>query len=77
MEVKIIPPPRKERTSERAYKSKHCQYYKNHGRHTEECVALKDRIEELIQVWQFKRFVRDGGIRSRQSPRQLNTHHCI
>jgi len=34
----------------------------------EECVALKDRIEELIQAGQLRRFVRNGGIRNRHSP---------
>jgi len=48
MAVEIIPPPRKVRSLERADQSKHYQYHKNHGHHTEECVALKDRIEELI-----------------------------
>jgi len=50
MATKIIPPPRKAKLLERAYQSKHCQYHKNHDHHTEECVALKDQIEELIQA---------------------------
>ena len=57
MAAEIIPPPRKARTPERANHTKHCEYHKNHGHHTEECVGLKDRIEELIQAGQLKRFV--------------------
>ena len=53
---------------ERVDQSKHFQYHKNHGHHTEECVALKDQIEELVQVGQLRCFVRDGVIRNRQSP---------
>ena len=60
MATKIIPPPRKVRTPERADHTKHCEYRKNHGHHTKECIGLKDRIEELIQSGQLKRFVRGG-----------------
>jgi len=60
MATEIIPPPRKVRTPEQVDQSKFCQYHTNHDHHTEECVALKDRIEELIQVGQLRRFVRDG-----------------
>jgi len=69
MAAKVILPPRKARTPDRDDQNKHCQYHKNHSHHTEECVALKDRIEELIQVGQLRRFVRDGGIRNRKSPK--------
>jgi len=68
MAAEIIPPLRKARTPERADHTKHCQYHKNHGHHTEECVGLKDRIEELIQVGQLKRFVQGGNTRLRLSP---------
>jgi len=62
MATKIIPPPRKAQTLKQGDQSKHCQYHRNHFHHTEECIALKDQIEELVQVGQLKRFVRDGGI---------------
>jgi len=70
MVTEIIPPPRKTKTPERADQSKHDQYHKNHGHHTKEYVALKDRIEELIQAGQLKCFVKDGGMRMRQSLEQ-------
>ena len=68
MAAEIIPPPRKARTPERADHTKHCEYHKNHGHHTKECIGLKDRIEELIQAGQLKRFVRGGNTRIRLSP---------
>ncbi|XP_068479118.1 uncharacterized protein [Phaseolus vulgaris] len=68
--LQVIPPPRKARTPDRADHSKRCQYHKNHGHHTEECIALKDRIEELIQTGQLKRFVRVGRMKASQSPEQ-------
>jgi len=37
--------------------SKHCRYHHNYGHHTEECVALKDKVEELIQTSHLGRFV--------------------
>jgi len=77
MDTEVISPSRKARTLDRGYQSKICQYHKNHGHHTEECATLKDRIEELIQAGQLKCFVRDRGIRIKQSTGQLNTHHCI
>jgi len=67
MAVEIIPPLRKVRTLERADHSKHCEYHKNHGHHIEECIGLKDRIEELIQPGQLRCFVRSGNVRMRQS----------
>ena len=63
MAEEIIPPPRKARTPERADHSKQCEYHKNHGHHTEECIGLKDRIEELIQLGQLRRFVKSGNLR--------------
>ncbi|XP_068461731.1 uncharacterized protein [Phaseolus vulgaris] len=68
MATEIIPPLRKARTPERADHTKHCEYHKNHGHHTEECIGLKDRIEELIQAGQLKRFVQGGNVRIRLSP---------
>jgi len=70
MTTEVIPPPRKARTPDQADHNKHCQYHKNHRHHTEECIALKDRIEELIQIGQLKRFVRKGRIKASQSPEQ-------
>ncbi|XP_068466727.1 uncharacterized protein [Phaseolus vulgaris] len=70
MATEVIPPPMKARTPDRADHNKHCQYHKNHGHHTEECIALKDRIEELIQTGQLKRFVRVGRMKASQSPEQ-------
>jgi len=69
MATEIIPPPRKAKTPEKADPTKHCEYHKNHGPHTEECIGLKDRIEELIQAGQLKRFVR-GNTRLRLSPKR-------
>jgi len=37
---------------------------------TQECIALKDRIEELIQIGQLKRFVRGGRMKASQNPEQ-------
>jgi len=62
MASEIIPPPRKAITPERADHRKHCEYHKNHGHHTEECIGLKDKIEELIQVGQSRRFVKSGNV---------------
>ncbi|XP_052723752.1 uncharacterized protein LOC128193711 [Vigna angularis] len=39
--------------------SKHCAYHRNMGHTTEECTALKDKIEELIQAGKLKQYVRE------------------
>ena len=41
--------------------AKHCRFYQNYGHTTEECVTLRDRIEELIQAGHLKRFVQYQG----------------
>ncbi|XP_068491909.1 uncharacterized protein [Phaseolus vulgaris] len=58
MVAAIIPPPRKARTPERADRTKHCEYHKNHGHHT----------EEVIHAGQLKRFIRGGNTRVWLSP---------
>jgi len=67
MAAEIIQTPRKARTHQRTDHNKHCEYHKKHGHHTEECIGLKDRIKELIQAGQLRRFVRSGNTLTRQS----------
>jgi len=58
----LIPPPRKASSPENTDRRKRCRYHKNRGHSTEECQALKDKIEELVQVGHLQR--------TRQSPRR-------
>ncbi|XP_020227522.1 uncharacterized protein LOC109808793 [Cajanus cajan] len=44
-------------TPPRADTSKSCKYHRNRGHSTEECAALKDKIEDLIKQGQLQRFV--------------------
>jgi len=48
--AELIPPPRKASSPENADHRKRCWYHKNSGHSIEECQALKDKIEKLIQV---------------------------
>jgi len=48
LSAELIVAPRKSSSPPRADRTKHCRYHRNHGHNTEECIALKDRIEELI-----------------------------
>jgi len=50
LSAELIPPPRRALSLENADRSKRCRYHKNIGHSTEECQALKDKIEELIQA---------------------------
>ena len=54
----LIPPPKKVANPNNADRRKQCRYHSGHS--TEECQALKDKIEELIQVGHLRRFVRGG-----------------
>jgi len=51
--------------------TKYCRYHRNHGHTTEDCKALPDKIEELVRVGIFCRFVRreDHSSRSHHPPR--------
>ncbi|XP_017420424.1 uncharacterized protein LOC108330453 [Vigna angularis] len=55
----LLPEPMKRPTPSGADGSKHCAYHKNMGHTTEECVTLKDKIEELIQAGKLKKYIRD------------------
>ncbi|XP_017416506.1 uncharacterized protein LOC108327298 [Vigna angularis] len=57
--------------------SKHYTYDKNMGHTTEECVTLKDKIEELIRVGQLKKYVRVDRPKApaeRPNPRKAYRH---
>jgi len=55
----LIPSLQKLPTPRNADTSKHCRYHQNYGHSTDECWALKDKIEELIQVGHLGRFVQN------------------
>ncbi|XP_027931921.1 uncharacterized protein LOC114187764 [Vigna unguiculata] len=38
--------------------TKYCRYHRNNGHTTEECKSLQDKIEELVRVGHFCRFIR-------------------
>ncbi len=58
--AELIPPPRKVASPNNVDQRKQCRYHQNSRHSTEECQALKDKIEELIQVGHLRRFVRNG-----------------
>ncbi|XP_068467089.1 uncharacterized protein [Phaseolus vulgaris] len=66
--AELIPPPRKVAIPNNADRRKQCWYHQNTGHSTEECQALKDKIEELIQAGHLRRFVRNG----RDPPRRAD-----
>jgi len=50
LNAELIPPPRKVASPNNADQRKQCRYHQNSEHSTEECQALKDKIEELIQA---------------------------
>ena len=41
-------------------KNKYCQFHKDHGHYTKDCVDLKEQIEELIQKGKLQKYVKKG-----------------
>ena len=41
--------------------NKYCRYHQDIGHTTEECIALKDEIEKLIQEGYLQNYVRNEG----------------
>ncbi|XP_017434434.1 uncharacterized protein LOC108341251 [Vigna angularis] len=70
----LLPEPMKRPTPSGADGSKHCAYHKNMGHTTEECVTLKDKIEELIRVGKLKKYIRDD---RPQAPAERTTQRPI
>ncbi|XP_020240629.1 uncharacterized protein LOC109819334 [Cajanus cajan] len=54
-EILIIP--KRANTPPRADKAKACRFHRNRGHSTEECSALKDKLEDLIKQGHLKNFV--------------------
>ncbi|XP_020227232.1 uncharacterized protein LOC109808591 [Cajanus cajan] len=63
-EVLVVP--KRASTPPRADTSKSCRYHRNRGHSTDECAALKDKIENLIKQGKLHNFVdRPGSSQSR------------
>ncbi|XP_017437959.1 uncharacterized protein LOC108344008 [Vigna angularis] len=58
LSTELIQAPKSRPTPPDADGNKHCLWHQNLGHTIEECVTLKDGIEELIQVGQLKRYVK-------------------
>ncbi|XP_068472805.1 uncharacterized protein [Phaseolus vulgaris] len=68
LSAELIPTPRKASSPKNVDRRKRCRYHQNSGHSTEECQALKDKIDELIQAGHLQHFVHDAQ-GSRRSPR--------
>ena len=53
----VAPSPRMKRGTLKRDRSKYCDYHKDHSHDTEECIHLKEKIEELIRQGHLKNFV--------------------
>jgi len=52
-----LAPPKKIPTPPDANPNKYCRYHGNYRHVIEECVALENKIEELIQARHLKQFI--------------------
>ncbi|XP_014491816.1 uncharacterized protein LOC106754319 [Vigna radiata var. radiata] len=58
LSVNLIPPLKKRPTPAGADGNKDCLYHQNMGHTTEECVTLRDKIEELIRAGHLKQYIK-------------------
>jgi len=66
----ILPISRRAATPKNADTTRHCRFHQNYGHTSEECVALKDKIEELIQAGHLRQFVhgQSGMLKRQRTP---------
>lgn len=57
LNTNLLAQPRKALRPPNADPDKYCKYHNNHGHTTEECVNLKNKIEELIQAGHLCQYV--------------------
>ena len=50
----VAPSPRMRKGALKRDRSKYCEYHKDYGHDTEECIHLKEKIEELIHQGHLK-----------------------
>ncbi|XP_020201857.1 uncharacterized protein LOC109787716 [Cajanus cajan] len=75
--AEVLAIPKRASTPPRADTSKTCRYHRNRGHSTEECAALRDKIEDLIKQGQLYNFVDRLGSswpRSTYQPRHQDRH---
>ena len=58
LQVDLIPPPRKTSNPPNVDMTKYCRYHRNNGHTIDEYKALQYKIEELVRVGHFRRFIR-------------------
>ncbi|XP_020211745.1 uncharacterized protein LOC109796485 [Cajanus cajan] len=56
--TEVLAVPRRAMTPPYADKTKACQFHRNRGHTTEECSALRDRIEDLVKASHLQNFIR-------------------
>ncbi|XP_014523756.1 uncharacterized protein LOC106780034 [Vigna radiata var. radiata] len=66
LSTQILPAPAKRPTPPGADLSKHCLYHQNSGHDTEDCVTLKDKIEELIHMGRLQQYVKREDVRRQE-----------
>ncbi|XP_014521978.1 uncharacterized protein LOC106778519 [Vigna radiata var. radiata] len=75
LSTQILPALAKRPTPPGADLSKHCLYHQNSGHDTEDCVTLKDKIEELIRMGRLQQYVKREDVR-RQEELPRREHPC-
>ncbi|XP_014496663.1 uncharacterized protein LOC106758235 [Vigna radiata var. radiata] len=63
LSTQVLPAPQKRPTPPGADLSKRCLYHQNSGHDTEDCLTLRDKIEELIRMGQLQQYVRREDVR--------------
>ncbi|XP_020225277.1 uncharacterized protein LOC109807163 [Cajanus cajan] len=70
----ILTIPKRANTPPRADKAKMCRFHRNRGHSTEECSALKDKLEDLIKQGHLRSFVTPEDHQSRGRDHSREAH---
>ena len=57
--------------------NKYCEFHRDIGYTTEECIALKDEIEKLIQEGYLQTYVRNEGAKPHEDQLEAGPHREI
>ena len=76
LQIELIPTLKQSQTPPNVDTSKRYQYHRNYGHTTEGCQALKDKIEELIQVGHLRKFVKTTITTPRSPQRDPDPREC-
>jgi len=72
LNTNLLAQPRKTLSSPNDDPNKYCRFHRNYGHTTKECIVLKDKIKELIQVGHLRQYVQRSQLERYERREQLS-----